>query len=51
MAFLMIHKVSKPLSPSVFEFNQDFNEFNVVFQLRIDNLDILFVLFEQVSEI
>jgi len=40
---LGVKEVSEALTPGVLEFNQDLNQFIVVFQLRVYNLDVLFV--------
>lgn len=51
MALLAIHEIGKALGPGVFKFNQDLNEFNVVLQLWVNHLDVLFILLEQGPEI
>ena len=51
MALFAIHEISQALSPSILEFNQYFDKFNIILQLWIHNLYILFILFEQSPEI
>ena len=50
-ALFAIHKVSKPLCPSVFEFHQDFDEFHIVFKLGVYHFNILLILFKKVPKI
>ena len=46
MALLIVHEIGEALRPSVFEFNQDLDKLVVILKLRIDYLDVLFVLLQ-----
>lgn len=46
VAFLVVHEIRKALSPSVLKVNKYFNQLNVIFELRVNNLDVLLVLLE-----
>ena len=49
--FLRIQEVGQALRPTVFKFNQDFDEFNVVFQLWVDDFDVLLILTEKIFKV
>ena len=51
MTLLVIHEISQTLGPVILELHQDFNQLNIVFQLRINYFDILFILLMEVSEV
>lgn len=51
VALLGIEEICQALGPSILIFNQYFNQLLVVLQLRVDNLDVLFVFPQQVTEI
>jgi len=49
--FFGVQEVGKALRPTVFKFNQDFDKFNVVFQLWVDNFDVLLILTQKIFEV
>lgn len=51
MALFVIHKVSQTLRPSILELHQDLNQLDIVFQLWINDFNILFILLEEVSKV
>ena len=51
VAFLGVEEVGKSLTPAVFEFYQDFDQFDVVFQLWVHHFDVLVVFAQQVFEV
>ena len=51
LTLLAIHEVGQALSPSVFEFNKDFNELNIILKLGIYYFYVLFIFLEKSSEV
>ena len=51
MAFLVVHEVGQTLSPGVLKLYQNFHKFIVVFQLRINNFNVLLILSKKVTEV
>jgi hypothetical protein len=51
MALFMIHEISQTLRPSILELYQNLNQLNIIFQLWINNFDILFILLKEVAKV
>jgi len=47
----VVHEVVQAVRPCIFKLHQDVHQLDIVLQLRVNNLDILFVLLEQFPEI
>ena len=47
----VVHEVGKALRPGILEFNQYLYQFHVVLELRVYYLDVLLVLFKEVTEV
>jgi len=51
MALFMIHEISQTLCPSILELHQNLNQLYIIFQLWINNFDILFILLKEVAKV
>ena len=51
VTFFRVQEVREALTPAIFEFYKDFDQLDVVLELRIDYFDVLVVLAQQIFEV
>jgi sporulation-control protein spo0M len=49
--FFRVQEVGQALRPAVFKFNQYLDEFNVIFELRVYDLNVLLILTKKILEV